>query len=204
MTQAARLASRLLAVAAVGATREARADELTEQLLRLWVSPGVVHGWSARDAAPARGWGFELSAGKLYGSPTKPTALGLVYRGHSFAREKDDVSFTRRTVAAEVVVQYAGLELGWGSRGAQPDLAAARGLHVMPFLTMGVFYVGAEGLVATSGPRGAWDVVVGLKLPLSALPVAMAGVGGMTAGGRPLGVAGAARVAAASARVDWA
>lgn len=205
----ARISLALLSAVA-SASRGARAEDAATVALHGWVAPGLVSSWVAsRDEA--RGLGFELSAGtwvkSSVWSPTAPVfagrALGVggVFRAQRY--DGDDGGYGRRTLAGELAWGPLGIELGYAGRGATASLQAAHGVHVSPYLSLGVLYVGPQFLVAPwDGARG-FEVNVGLKLPLMPAAIAMAGVGGMNPGGRPLLVSRVARVAPLARRRDW-
>lgn len=205
----ARLSLALLS-SLVAAPRAARADAL-DTALHGWVAPGLVASW-ATDRGASRGVGFELSAGSWIKasvwSPTppifagRPLGLGAVLRTQSYSG--DDGDHGRRTLAAQLAWGPFGIELGYAARDESAARPAARGLHASPYLSLGVLYVAPQFVVAPGGhDAGEFELNVGLKLPLLPGAIAMAGVGGMTPGGRPLSLSGARITAPLARRDDW-
>jgi hypothetical protein len=194
----------------------ARADAL-EDLSRgiLYINPGVVGSW-AQDREAARGAGFELSAGYwlpwhtptiLAKSPTidpfRHVHLGGFFRAQAYGGASSG-DYSRITAGTQLGYDLLGVELGPAVlTGAQKGRA---GLHVAPFLSIGALYVSAQLLVPSGPPTpGGWELNVGLKIPLGFFAglASLAGLGGMTAGGRPIDVDGERRVARAVRRADW-
>ena len=193
---------------AIASARSARAED---PLLTAFVSPGIVWSW-AQGRLPSHGMGFEISAGTWLRGPPSPPLLtltsntllvGAVFRTQGY--DGTGGSYGRRTIAAEVGYSILGVEVGYAARQATAEGGAISGLHLAPFVSLGFLYVGTQYVVpvgATNGPVG-YEINLGLKLPLTPL-LLLGGMGSMTGGGRPLDVAGNARVAALVRGRAWA
>ncbi len=106
---------------------------------------------------------MEISAG-YYLTPLslapdfRSVHLGLVYRGQSYKSE-----FGRRTIAAQLGAGYVGVEAGWAWRDGVGVSEPAQGVHISPYVSLGVLYLGPQILL-----RGnvEYSFNVGLKFPL--------------------------------------
>jgi hypothetical protein len=145
--------------------REARADDTW--IVDTFVSPGVVVSWATSPDTSA-GAGFEISAG--YAQIARPgffvPHVGAVYRAQGNDAGSSG-SYGRHTIALEGGVALLGMELGYAFRDGFAKAPATSGLHVMPYLAIGVLYFGPQLLIPVAT---ASDVEVafnlGIKAPL--------------------------------------
>jgi hypothetical protein len=139
-------------------------EDTTSALEGFFVSPGFVWSWSPRPT-DFSGPGVELSAGY---SPISGAAsyfdafhVGLVYRGQSYSDAADD--FFRHTIAAEAGLPLVGVELGYDTHGAADAVAAFHGVHIAPYLSLGVLYLGPAWTLSGSDSEVAFNL--GVKAP---------------------------------------
>jgi hypothetical protein len=172
------------------------AAHASDDMPRWFVSPGVVWSWGQYPGG-AIGKGVEVSGGyaRLSGGDSffHLFHVGGVVRSQWY--DGDAGSFRRDTFAIEGGFPFVGLELGYAMRGAAGAYAASSGPHAAPYLSIGVFYVGPQFLFTSDRPEVAFNMGIKLPLPHSILvPIGIAN-GSLTGSGRPLRVAGEARVA---------
>jgi hypothetical protein len=87
--------------------------------------------------------------------------LGLVYRGQSYSEAAD--GFFRHTLAADVGLPLIGVELGYDTHGAAGSVAAFSGVHISPYLSLGIVYVGPAWTLSGSANEVAFNL--GIKAP---------------------------------------
>jgi len=128
-----------------------------------FISPGLVWSWSTHPTHD-HGRGFELSGGYEPKHFIHHLDLGLVYRYQSYGD-----AFSRSTYATQV--NYVGpggvgLEAGWATRTGIAGAANIGGLHLQPFVSVGILYLGEQILIPTNGAKVEWATNLGLKFPL--------------------------------------
>ena len=155
------LGGSLVGAAIVSTAGAARADE-PDNTVTL-VIPGYLFGAIA-GAAPARAHGAELTLLHVT-NVDKYTGIGLVGQAQSY-----DGSHLRVAVAAEATWACFGLELGWAMRRSDGAYATQHGIHVAPYLSLGLVSLAVRTTVPVFGDTNAygWELgfVLGLKLPI--------------------------------------
>lgn len=206
-----------IAAAVVAAASPARAGEPAErdQSVTL-VIPGYLFSTMA-GPVPVRGHGVELSVVHIP-NVTKYAGVGVVGQLQSYGG-----SHLRTALAAEVVWELLGLELGWALRRSDGAHPAQHGLHVAPYVSLGLVSFAWRTTLPFDRRDGGYGFETGFALAVK-LPVPVRNwenlghfspaVGNLTAGGRPLrdhdGVAllpdvleGRARGSAPADRARW-
>lgn len=110
---------------------------------------------------PASGIGFEVSV-PIFPDGHKAAGLGPLYQMTWVGDDR-----AKRMIGIEFIQTIAGLELGWSDRLYKGE--SLQGIHVAPFLGVGVGSVALRTVVPTHGQ--AWEVGLALTLKLP-LPVA--------------------------------
>ncbi len=206
-----------LAAAAFAATSPAAAREpaARDESITL-VSPGYLFSTMA-GPVPVRGHGVELSVVHIP-NVTKYAGFGVVGQLQSYGG-----SHLRTALAAEVVYELLGLELGWALRRSDGAHPAQHGLHVAPYVSLGIVSFAWRTTLPIDDRDGGYGWETGFALAVK-LPVPVRnwenlgyfspGLGNISAGGRPLrdedGVAllpdvleGRTRGASPADRVRW-
>lgn len=170
-------------IVALGLALGAREAAAEPAWMKVFVSPGAVFSWSTSPDT-ASGAGFEISAGyvdietKGFWMPS----VGAVYRVQNYDTGTYG-SFGRHTIALEGTVALFGLEAGYAYRdtfGPPGRFPGHSGLHLMPFFTLGLVYVGPQILIPFDG-KPEFSFNLGLKLPLPhavVLPIMAAAMSG--------------------------
>lgn len=159
--------------------RAANAGEMA--WTKVFVSPGAVFSWSTSPDTAA-GAGFELSAGwvnmdaKGFWMPV----VGGLWRVQGYDTGTYG-SYGRHTIGLEGSLGIFGLEAGVGYRTGfgQGRFPERVGLHLSPYLTLGVLYAGPQILITDGKPEFAFNLGVKLPLPHAILlPIVIAAMSG--------------------------
>jgi len=152
------------AVLSLLSTADARASDWWTNV---YVSPGVVVSWATSPDTSA-GAGFEISAG--YTSLTSNLLTMLHFGGVYRAQDNDAGSsghYGRHTIALEGGVGLFGVELGYAFRDEFLKARATSGLHLMPYVSIGILYLGPQFLVPiTTSGNVEFAFNLGIKVPL--------------------------------------
>src|SRR5262245_43458959 len=125
-----------IAVLAVAAPSLARADDDDSSSNSVtWAIPGYLYGYVG-GKVPARGHGVELSILHI------PNVQ--LYRGFGVVGQLQsyDGTHARSALAAEAVWAMFGFELGWAWRQSDGVHPTQHGLHVSPFVSLGIVSLG--------------------------------------------------------------
>jgi hypothetical protein len=127
---------------AVEADEEAKTSKRGK--LSFLVNPGLLCSFSGSERMSLGG---EISAAKLFPFASGPwlgvggvTQLEAVTKG----KEPHGAGHLRFALGGQVNYTAVGLELGWAFMTASRDFAATHGLHVAPFLSLGIFSIASR------------------------------------------------------------
>lgn len=173
----------LSAGAAALVVEDAHAEERDPSVT--FVTPGYLFS-AVAGHVPAYGHGFELSVLHFFDTTTY-RGLGVVGQIQSY-----NGSHLRVATALEGAYGIFGVELGWAMRRSDGEHASQHGVHVTPYVSIGVVSVGVRTTVPIGGGDAAYGWETGLSLKL-AIPVPVRNrqnlgmyLGQASAGGRPL------------------
>jgi len=155
-------AMRVAVAAAVLATASSAAGGERGPSLTL-VSPGYLYGAMAGHV-PARGHGVELSVVHVP-HVEKFIGVGLVGQLQSY-----NGTHLRTALAGEVIWEMLGLEVGWAYRRSDSVHAAQHGLHIAPFVSIGVLSLAWRTTIPATTSDDAYGFESGLALAVK-LPI---------------------------------
>lgn len=185
----------VLAAVTVGslASTEAHAEGI-------WVSAGYI-GSLVGGETTAAGHGVELSS--MYTASSRDSVgFGLFGQAQHYSGSPGHGRYALGVQAWGLV----GLELGWAYRSGNGVNGATSGLHVGPYVSIGLLYAGFRITVPVAheaaAPGYGYEaaVTLGIKLPF---PLGDPAPNLNFGHGRPLVVHGSARVADVVFRADW-